>query len=120
MEGGQVAVVAPTTLLCRQHFATFKARFQGFPVRIGQLSRMVSAKEQAETRKGIADGQVDIAIGTHALLGKSIEFKDLALLIIDEEQHFGVAHKERLKKLRTDVHVLTLTATPIPGRCRWR
>jgi transcription-repair coupling factor (superfamily II helicase) len=114
MEGGQVAVVAPTTLLCRQHFATFKARFQGFPVRIGQLSRMVSAKEQAETRKGIADGQVDIAIGTHALLGKSIEFKDLALLIIDEEQHFGVAHKERLKKLRTDVHVLTLTATPIP------
>ncbi len=114
MGGGQVAVVAPTTLLCRQHVATFRNRFQGFPVRIGQLSRMVGAREAADTRKGIADGTVDIAIGTHALLGKSIQFKDLALLIIDEEQHFGVAHKERLKKLRTDVHVLTLTATPIP------
>ena len=114
MAGGQVAVVAPTTLLCRQHFATFTERFRGYPVRIGQLSRMVAAKDAAATRAGMASGQVDIAIGTHALLGKSIGFKDLALLIIDEEQHFGVVHKERLKKLRTDVHVLTLTATPIP------
>jgi len=114
MSGGQVAVVAPTTLLSRQHFATFTERFRGYPVKIGQLSRMVAAKDAAVTRDGIKTGHVDIAIGTHALLGKSIDFKDLALLIIDEEQHFGVVHKERLKKLRTDVHVLTLTATPIP------
>jgi len=114
MAGGQVAVVAPTTLLCRQHFATFTERFQGYPVRIGQLSRMVSANDVAETKAGITDGTVDIVIGTHALLGKSIKFKDLALLIVDEEQHFGVAHKEQLKQIRADVHVLTLTATPIP------
>lgn len=114
MSGYQVAVVAPTTLLCRQHVKTFEARFKGLPVRIGHLSRLVSAKEAAETRKGLAEGKVDIVIGTHALLGKNISFKRLGLLIIDEEQHFGVAHKERLKQLKSDVHVLTLTATPIP------
>ena len=114
LSGKQVAVVAPTTLLCRQHVATFQKRFAGLPVRIEQLSRLVTAKEAAETRKGLASGDVDIIIGTHALLGKTIAFKDLGLLIIDEEQHFGVNHKERLKQLRADVHVLTLTATPIP------
>jgi transcription-repair coupling factor (superfamily II helicase) len=114
MGGKQVAVVAPTTLLSRQHFQTFSLRFAGLPVRIGQLSRLVPAKQAAETRAGLKDGKVDIVVGTHALLSKSIGFKDLGLLIIDEEQHFGVAHKERLKQLRADVHVLTLTATPIP------
>ncbi|MDX5360971.1 MAG: transcription-repair coupling factor, partial [Alphaproteobacteria bacterium] len=114
MQGRQVAVVVPTTLLARQHYKGFVERFKGWPVRIGQLSRMVGAKEQAATRAGIADGTVDIVIGTHALLGKQIAFKDLGLLVIDEEQHFGVQHKERLKQLRADVHVLTLTATPIP------
>ncbi len=114
MAGGQVAVVAPTTLLSRQHFATFSERFQGYPVRIGQLSRMVSNSDAEDTKTGLSDGTIDIVIGTHALLGKSIKFKDLALLIVDEEQHFGVAHKERLKQIRADVHVLTLTATPIP------
>ncbi|MBM3516614.1 MAG: transcription-repair coupling factor [Alphaproteobacteria bacterium] len=112
--GRQVAVVAPTTLLCRQHFRTFAERFAGLPMRIGQLSRLVPTREAAETRRGVATGDIDIVIGTHALLSKSIAFKDLALLIVDEEQHFGVAHKERLKLLAADIHVLTLTATPIP------
>jgi len=114
MAGRQVAVVTPTTLLCRQHVATFKARFAGFPIRVEQLSRLTTGKAAAATREGLANGQVDIVIGTHALLGKSVRFRDLGLLVIDEEQHFGVAHKERLKALRADVHVLTLTATPIP------
>ena len=114
MSGAQVAIVVPTTLLARQHFRTFSERFAGLPVRIAQLSRMVPAKEAAEVRKGIADGSVNIVVGTHALLAKSIQFAALGLLVIDEEQHFGVAHKERLKQLRADVHVLTLTATPIP------
>jgi transcription-repair coupling factor (superfamily II helicase) len=114
LAGHQVAVVVPTTLLARQHYATFAARFKGLPVRIAQLSRLVSAKELAAAKAGIKDGTVDIAIGTHALLGKSIEFARLGLLIVDEEQHFGVVHKERLKRMREDVHVLTLTATPIP------
>jgi len=114
MTGRQVAVVVPTTLLARQHFKTFVTRFAGFPMRIQQLSRMVTPKEAAETRSAIAAGQVDIVVGTHALLAKSIEFRDLGLIIIDEEQHFGVSHKERLKQLRSEVHVLTLTATPIP------
>ncbi|MBV8092114.1 MAG: transcription-repair coupling factor, partial [Acetobacteraceae bacterium] len=114
MSGAQVAVVVPTTLLARQHYKTFSSRFAGFPVNVGQLSRMVPAKEAAAVRKGIADGSVNIVIGTHALLAKNIEFADLALLIIDEEQHFGVKHKEKLKQLKADVHVLTLTATPIP------
>ncbi|MBM9595591.1 transcription-repair coupling factor [Roseitranquillus sediminis] len=114
MSGMQVAVIAPTTLLSRQHFKSFSERFRGFPVEVRQLSRFVGQKEAADTRKRLADGTVDIVIGTHALLSKNVRFKDLGLLVIDEEQHFGVTHKERLKSLRTDVHVLTLTATPIP------
>ncbi|MEQ9519886.1 MAG: transcription-repair coupling factor [Parvibaculum sp.] len=114
MEGRQVAVVVPTTLLARQHFKSFVERFKSLPVRIGRLSRLVGAKEASATREELASGQVDIVVGTHALLAKSIKFKDLALLIVDEEQHFGVGHKERLKQLKSDVHVLTLTATPIP------
>ncbi|MCX5494083.1 transcription-repair coupling factor [Kaistia dalseonensis] len=114
MSGKQVAVVVPTTLLSRQHFKTFSNRFAGFAVRVEQASRLVTAKDLAETKKGLKEGQVDIVVGTHALLGKGIEFKDLGLLIIDEEQHFGVKHKERLKELKADVHVLTLSATPIP------
>ena len=112
--GFQVAVVVPTTLLSRQHFMTFKTRFEGLPVRIAQASRMVTPKELAEAKAELKNGQVDIVIGTHALLSKSICFARLGLLIIDEEQHFGVSHKERLKQLREDVHVLTLSATPIP------
>jgi len=114
MAGFQVAVITPTTLLCRQHFRTFSERFAGLPVRIKQLSRLVTGKDAAEVKAGITAGTVDIVVGTHALLGKGIAFKSLGLLIVDEEQHFGVAQKERLKELRTDVHVLTLTATPIP------
>lgn len=114
MEGLQVAVVVPTTLLARQHYRTFSQRFAGLPVRVRQASRLAGTKELAETKKGIADGTVDIVVGTHALLGSSVSFKNLGLLIIDEEQHFGVKHKERLKELKADVHVLTLSATPIP------
>jgi transcription-repair coupling factor (superfamily II helicase) len=114
MSGKQVAVVVPTTLLARQHFRTFKERFAGLPVHIGQLSRLVPAKEAARNRDELAKGRMEIVVGTHAILGKSIAFKDLGLLIVDEEQHFGVKQKERLKALREDVHVLTLTATPIP------
>ncbi len=114
MAGQQVAVVAPTTLLSRQHFQTFSERFRGLPIKIGQLSRMVSTKEANAVSDGIKSGDIDVAIGTHALLGKAVKFRDLGLLVIDEEQHFGVAHKERLKQMRADVHVLTLTATPIP------
>ena len=114
MRGHQVAVVVPTTLLARQHFTNFRNRFSGLPVKIGQLSRMVSAKESASVRAGLADGSIDIVIGTHALLAKSIKFADLGLVIVDEEQHFGVAQKERLKQIRSEIHVLTLTATPIP------
>ena len=112
--GKQAAVVVPTTLLARQHFKTFSERFRGFPVNVAQASRLVPTAELAKVRAGLADGNVDIVIGTHALLGKNIKFKDLALLVVDEEQHFGVAHKEKLKTLRSEVHVLTLTATPIP------
>ncbi len=114
MSGRQVAVVVPTTLLARQHFRTFSERFMGLPIRVAQASRLVSSSELKAAKKGIADGTVDIIVGTHALLGKSIRFKDLGLLVVDEEQHFGVAHKERLKELKSNVHVLTLTATPIP------
>ena len=114
MSGKQVAVVAPTTLLCRQHFRTFTERFRGLPVRVRQLSRLVTAKEAAETKAGLADGTVEIVVGTHALISKTLKFRDLGLMIIDEEQHFGVKHKERLKDLRADVHALTLSATPIP------
>ncbi len=114
MSGAQVAVVVPTTLLARQHHRTFSKRFEGLPIRVEQLSRMVTAKEAAETKRGLANGAVNIVVGTHALLAKGIEFADLELLIVDEEQHFGVSHKEKLKQLKADVHVLTLTATPIP------
>jgi transcription-repair coupling factor (superfamily II helicase) len=114
MAGQQVAVVAPTTLLARQHYANFIERFAGFPLRIGRLSRLVPAKEMAETREALAAGQVDIVVGTHAILSKTTKFRDLGLVIVDEEQRFGVTHKEKLKQLRADVHVLTLTATPIP------
>ncbi len=114
MGGKQVAVVVPTTLLARQHFKTFAERFKGLPVTVAQASRMVGSADLAAAKKGLADGTVDIVVGTHALLGKTIAFKDLGLVIVDEEQHFGVGHKERLKELRAEVHVLTLTATPIP------
>lgn len=114
MSGMQVAVIAPTTLLARQHYKSFAERFRGFPIQVRQLSRFVPAKEAATTREGLADGTVDIVIGTHAVLAKAVRFKQLGLMVIDEEQHFGVGHKERLKEMRSDVHVLTLTATPIP------
>lgn len=114
MNGLQVAVVVPTTLLARQHYKTFTARFQGLPVRIGHASRLVGSRELADVKKRIHDGVVDIVIGTHALLGGGIQFANLGLLIVDEEQHFGVRHKERLKELKADIHVLTLSATPIP------
>jgi transcription-repair coupling factor (superfamily II helicase) len=114
MAGYQVAVVVPTTLLARQHYKTFMARFHGLPVKIRQMSRLVSAKDMSEAKAGLASGDVDIVIGTHALLGKTIRFNNLGLMIVDEEQHFGVGHKERLKQMRAEVHVLTLTATPIP------
>jgi transcription-repair coupling factor (superfamily II helicase) len=112
--GMQVAVIAPTTLLARQHAKTFADRFRGFPINVRQLSRFIAAKQASDTRKGLSDGSVDICIGTHALLAKNIRFQNLGLLIIDEEQRFGVGHKERLKEMRSEVHVLTLSATPIP------
>ncbi|TQN60418.1 transcription-repair coupling factor [Agrobacterium tumefaciens] len=114
MNGVQVAVVVPTTLLSRQHFRTFSERFRGLPIRVQQASRLVGSKELTLTKKEVADGKTDIVVGTHALLGAGISFANLGLLIIDEEQHFGVKHKERLKELKSDVHVLTLSATPIP------
>jgi transcription-repair coupling factor (superfamily II helicase) len=114
MSGKQVAVVCPTTLLARQHFKTFSERFSGWPVKVRQLSRMVGAKDAAETREALARGEVEIVVGTHAILAEQIKFKDLGLVVVDEEQHFGVKHKEKLKALRADVHVLTLSATPIP------
>ncbi len=114
INGKQVAVVTPTTLLARQHYKNFCARFSGLPIRIGRLSRMVGSAETRETKKQLGEGSVDILIGTHAILGKGVNFKDLGLVIVDEEQHFGVGHKERLKELRAEVHVLTLSATPIP------
>jgi transcription-repair coupling factor (superfamily II helicase) len=114
LDGKQVAVVVPTTLLARQHSRTFTERFKGFPINVAQASRLVATKELNQVKKGLAEGGVDIVVGTHALLSKSIKFRDLGLLIVDEEQHFGVSHKERLKQLRSQVHVLTLSATPIP------
>lgn len=114
MAGYQVAVVVPTTLLARQHARQFIDRFAGFPVKVRQLSRFVTAAEAKETKAGLETGDVNIVVGTHALLAKSITFNNLGLVIVDEEQHFGVNHKERLKSLKADVHVLTLSATPIP------
>ncbi|MGI9504081.1 MAG: transcription-repair coupling factor, partial [Geminicoccaceae bacterium] len=114
MAGKQVAILAPTTLLARQHYQVLRERFSGLPVRVEQLSRFVTPKEAAAVRDGLAEGKVDIVVGTHALLGHKVTFKNLGLVVIDEEQHFGVVHKERLKKMRAEVHVLTMTATPIP------
>ena len=114
MAGLQVAVVVPTTLLARQHYKTFAERFKGLPLKIGRASRLVGTKELAEVKAGLKDGTIDIVVGTHALLGKGLSFARLGLLVVDEEQHFGVSHKERLKQIKEDVHVLTLTATPIP------
>ena len=114
MSGVQVAVIAPTTLLARQHYKTFAERFRGFPINVRQLSRFVSARDAADARDAMARGTCDIVVGTHALLAKAVKFQNLGLLVIDEEQKFGVTHKERLKQMRSDVHVLTLTATPIP------
>jgi len=112
--GFQVAIVVPTTLLARQHFNNFSQRFAGFPIRVAQLSRMVSFSDAKQTKEGLKAGNIDIVVGTHALLGNEVGFRDLGLMIIDEEQHFGVKQKEKLKELRAEVHVLTLTATPIP------
>lgn len=112
--GKQVVIVAPTTLLARQHFNTFSQRFQPFPIKLAHLSRLTGAKEIKEAKEKIARGEIDITIGTQAVLAKDISFAKLGLVIIDEEQHFGVGQKERLKELREGVHVLTLTATPIP------
>ncbi len=114
MSGAQVALIVPTTLLARQHYINFVERMQGFPLKVRMLSRLSTAKEVKATKEGMESGEVDIVIGTHALLAKDIKFSNLGLLIIDEEQHFGVAHKEKLKALKSDVHVLTLSATPIP------
>ncbi len=113
-EGRQVAVLAPTTILSYQHFNTFKERFEGFPVRVALLSRLTKPEEEKKILKELESGLVDIAVGTHRLLSKDVKFRDLGLLVVDEEQRFGVEQKERLKMMRTDVHVLTLTATPIP------
>ncbi len=110
----QVAIITPTTLLCRQHFHSFTKRFEGTGIKIKQLSRLVSSADQKKTKQELEAGSVDIVIGTHALLNKNIKFKNLALVIIDEEQHFGVAQKERMKELKNEVHLLTLSATPIP------
>ncbi len=112
--GYQVAIVTPTTLLARQHAKNFSERFRGLPLRLAQLSRLVNTRDAALTKQELADGKLDIVIGTHALLSKNIKFNKLGLVIVDEEQHFGVKQKERLKELRAEVHVLTLTATPIP------
>jgi transcription-repair coupling factor (superfamily II helicase) len=114
MCGQQVAIVAPTTLLARQHFKTFTERFEGWPIKVRRLSRLVPAREAAETREELKNGEVEIIVGTHAVLSKQVGFRDLGLVIVDEEQHFGVKHKEKFKELRADVHMLTLTATPIP------
>lgn len=114
MHGAQVAVVVPTTLLSRQHYNNFTQRFAGTGIRVGQLSRMVSARDAELTRKGLTDGSVNIVVGTHAILAEKIKFSHLGLVIVDEEQRFGVKQKEKLKELKANVHVLTLTATPIP------
>ncbi|MEO9248361.1 transcription-repair coupling factor [Citricoccus nitrophenolicus] len=113
-DGKQVAVLVPTTLLARQHTETFTERFAGFPVRVKPLSRFQNAKESKETLDGMAEGSVDVVIGTHRLLSKEVQFKDLGLVIVDEEQRFGVEHKEALKTMRTNVDVLSMSATPIP------
>lgn len=113
-DGKQVAFLVPTTILAQQHYETIRERFQDYPINIGLLSRFRTRKQQKETISGLKNGTIDIVIGTHRLLSKDVAFHDLGLLIIDEEQRFGVTHKEKIKKLKTNVDVLTLTATPIP------
>ena len=114
LEGKQVALLVPTTILAQQHYRTFEERLADFPLKVAQISRFVSPSRQKEILKQLARGEIDIIIGTHRLLSKDVKFSDLGLLIIDEEQRFGVRHKERLKKMRLEVDVLTMTATPIP------
>ena len=114
MDGKQVAILTPTTILCEQHLETFQARFAGYPIHVEMLSRFRSARESREVLEGLADGTVDIVIGTHRLLHNKVMFRELGLLVVDEEQRFGVGHKERIKQMRRTVDVLTLTATPIP------
>jgi transcription-repair coupling factor (superfamily II helicase) len=114
MDGKQVAVLVPTTLLAEQHFVTFGERYAPFPVRLEMLSRFLSKLEQRRVIEDVAEGKVDVVVGTHRILSSDVRFKDLGLLVVDEEQRFGVAHKERLKRLRVNVDVLTMTATPIP------
>src|SRR5262249_42445614 len=114
LEGRQVAVLVPTTVLAQQHYNTFRQRFQGYPVRVEMLSRFLTGAESRAVVKGVTSGEVDVVVGTHRLLQKDISFKNLGLLVVDEEHRFGVAHKERIKQMRTLVDVLTLTATPIP------
>ncbi|WP_080843559.1 transcription-repair coupling factor [Cytobacillus gottheilii] len=113
-DGKQVAFLVPTTILAQQHFETMRERFQDYPIEIGLLSRFRSKKQQTETLKGLKAGTIDVVVGTHRILSKDIEYRDLGLLVIDEEQRFGVTHKEKIKQLKTNVDVLTLTATPIP------
>jgi transcription-repair coupling factor (superfamily II helicase) len=114
MDGKQVAFLVPTTILAQQHYETVRERFQGYPINVGLLNRFRTKKQQTETIKGLKDGTIDMVIGTHRLLSKDVTFKDLGLLIIDEEQRFGVSHKEKIKQLKANIDVLTLTATPIP------
>ncbi|WP_018663670.1 transcription-repair coupling factor [Heyndrickxia acidiproducens] len=114
MDGKQVAMLVPTTILAQQHYETITERFQDYPITVGLLSRFRTRKEQNETIKGLKNGTIDMVIGTHRLLSKDIQYHDLGLLIVDEEQRFGVSHKEKIKKIKTNVDVLTLTATPIP------
>src|SRR5215218_9158810 len=113
-DGKQVCVLVPTTLLANQHHQTFSERFSGYPIRVEVLSRFLTPTQARKVQQGLASGEVDIVIGTHKLLGKDIAFKDLGLLVVDEEQRFGVTHKEQIKQLRANVDVLTLSATPIP------
>ena len=113
-QGKQAAFLVPTTILANQHFATLKARFADFPFTVEMMSRFRSDKQIEATINGLINGRVDLVIGTHRLLSNDVKFKDLGLLVIDEEQRFGVAHKEKIKKLKANVDVLTLSATPIP------
>ncbi|MFD1849258.1 transcription-repair coupling factor [Oceanobacillus bengalensis] len=114
MDGKQVAILVPTTILAQQHYETIRERFQDYPINIGLLSRFRTKKQQTETNNGLRKGVIDVVIGTHRLLSKDIEFRDLGLLVVDEEQRFGVKHKEKIKQMKSNVDVLTLTATPIP------
>lgn len=113
-DGKQVAYLVPTTVLASQHFSTFEERMKGFPVNVGQLSSFRTSAQNKKTIEGLKNGTIDVVIGTHRVLSKDVQFKDLGLLVIDEEQRFGVTHKEKIKQMKVNVDVLTLTATPIP------